>query len=578
MRYEKQILEAYAKLGFQPRDKQAAQCDEIVRAFLDEGNRTVVLSAPTGTGKSIIGAVTAEVIHSIKYPDSEHGASFLLTATNVLADQYSYTFDGIEGFHIIKGARNYACKALSTVQEPVDAESCAIQLFRKQNMRDMMDTYCSQCEYQKSREAKSKSRHLITNYSFYFIDRLYAQHPIARRSICVFDEAHLVNDLFVEHNSVYVSEKRLKITADEAMEHLQLGHSDLFTSLRKIKDNLAAGKITDKNYQTYARALLECYEMISNSARAKAESNIRNHGKYLQLSRLSKKYYNLGCKIDDLLRFQYPHVFEYKPKDLQKGQNEHEMSIKPIFVGEMFQALDNADYNLLMSATISEGLTKRTMMLPEPIKHICLEPHFPPKNKQIVFFKPQLLNYNSMKDEETVKQLCANVWQIVDHHAQRGERGLILAPSFNIVQSVAGTLRGMGGKYEIFEQQKGQPLAEVLHYFKQYDHGPAVLLTPSGFEGVDLPGDLSRFQIVVKAPFGSLGEKRMQHILDVYPDIYSLLALMKIVQGAGRSVRSSDDYAVTYFLDTAIQRLWSSSQNVWKSEFSTTFKSQLSQD
>ena len=117
---------------------------------------------------------------------------------------------------------------------------------------------------------------------------------------------------------------------------------------------------------------------------------------------------------------------------------------------------------------------------------------------------------------------------------------------------------------------------EVLEQFKAYK-GPAVILTPSGFEGIDLPGDLSRFQILCKAPFGSLGDKRVAHILNVYPDIYSLTTLMKVTQGAGRSVRSAEDWATTYCLDMGIQRLWSKN-NAWADEFSTSYTSQLADD
>jgi Rad3-related DNA helicase len=91
------------------------------------------------------------------------------------------------------------------------------------------------------------------------------------------------------------------------------------------------------------------------------------------------------------------------------------------------------------------------------------------------------------------------------------------------------------------------------------------------FEGVDLPGNLSRFQVIVKAPYPSLADKRMKFILDKYQSLYNLIATMKLVQGAGRSVRSADDYAVTYCLDQNAQRLFSSSQNIWKDEFNLRF-------
>jgi len=580
MRYEKQILEAFDRIGFKPRDNQVQSCDRILTSFLDEGFKNVILSAPTGTGKSIIGAVVAEVAHTIKHPDDNAGASFLLTATNVLAHQYHDTFvddtkPADEGFYIVKGGGNYECAALSSPEEPQTAEVCSIRIFQKTGMDDTIQRYCNSCEYLFSRTMKAKARHLITNYAYYFLDRLFATYPMAPRTVCVFDEVHLMNDLFTEQKSIFLSEKRIDAFTKEIAEELSLGNTEVFRDLKLLKDHLVAGKIDDSNYNTYLRTMLRAYNLVWQSAEKDAQRNIRSHSKYVKLTRLAKKYHNLTCAIDDLFLFEYPHVFEYKKKDPKKGQNDHEMTVKPIFVGEMFEALDNADHNLLMSATVSEQYIKRTMTLPGTTKHIRLEPTFAPENKKVIFFKPQSLNYESMKKPETVKKICATAYQIVEHHTEKGERGMILCPSFVVVQSIAETLRQMGGKYKVFEHERGQKLADKLEEFKAYRAGPAVLLTPSGFEGIDLPGDLSRYQIIVKAPYGSLGDKRIKVILENYPDIYSLTTLMKITQGAGRSVRSSEDYATTYMLDTGIQRLWSAKNNEWADEFATTYTSQL---
>ena len=39
---------------------------------------------------------------------------------------------------------------------------------------------------------------------------------------------------------------------------------------------------------------------------------------------------------------------------------------------------------------------------------------------------------------------------------------------------------------------------------------PTILVSPSLMEGIDLVDDLSRFQIIVKVPYASLGDKHVK--------------------------------------------------------------------
>ena len=582
MKYEQEILAAYERVGFKPRDNQVHHISRIIEAFKDRKVKNLVLSAPTGTGKSIIGVIVSEVMHEMNHPGQREHASFLLTATNALTEQYHESFgDGGRdtNFVLIKGASNYECSALTTPSEVFFADVCGLPAFRKAGLQDFIDRHCNSCEYRRSRQARVTARHLVTNYSYFFVDRMYASNPLAPRTVTVFDEAHLLNDLFVEHNAVYFSEKRLQQIIDEVAEHLKLGSTEVFKNLKLIREGLIKGMITEETYPTFLDVLKDCYTEIHVAAKAEADRNTRNQNAFTRFSRMSTKYHGLSCKIDDLFLYQYPAVFEYKKKDVAKGQNDHEASVKPIFVGEMFEILNNAEHNLLMSATITSEYASKTLQMSGTTEYLRLDPQFPPENKKVIFYKPQTLNYTTMKDPKVVKTLCANVWQIVDHHTRVGQRGIILCPSFAVVESITGTLRNMNVSTKIFEHRRGEKLADVVEMFKAYPvNKPAILLTPSGYEGVDLPGDLSRFQIIVKCPYASLGDKRIKTIMDQYPTLYQLGALQKITQGAGRSVRSSDDWATTYMLDTAIQRLWQTGLNEWKNEFVTSFSSTLTHE
>jgi Rad3-related DNA helicase len=68
-------------------------------------------------------------------------------------------------------------------------------------------------------------------------------------------------------------------------------------------------------------------------------------------------------------------------------------------------------------------------------------------------------------------------------------------------------------------------------------------------EGVDLHGELSRFQVVCKVPYPYLGDPLIRKRMNKFSGWYPMQVAKTIVQAVGRSVRSKDDKAVTYILD-----------------------------
>jgi Rad3-related DNA helicase len=94
-----------------------------------------------------------------------------------------------------------------------------------------------------------------------------------------------------------------------------------------------------------------------------------------------------------------------------------------------------------------------------------------------------------------------------------------------------------------------------------------VLMGPSILEGLDLASDKSRLQIFLKVPFPSLGDKFVSAKMNFQPDWYSWKTTCSILQGVGRSVRSKDDWCVTYFLDGCLTDLLRRSRKNFPSEF-----------
>lgn len=574
MNFQNEIEQAFENIGFRSRDNQVEYVSEIINALINENIQDVILNAPTGTGKSIIAAAAAETLALLDI-DKNPLASIILMHNNALVKQYSDTFSSNPNFLMLKGANRYKCEVISsqsTDGENHSAEECIhyVMLKHSHEMSKFLDE-CKTCEYLDVKSKKNLIRHLITNYSYYFVDRMFADN-LQKRLVTIFDEAHTLNDVFTEHNAIYLSVVRLNKIAEEITDHLKLGKTDVFLNLKKIRDDLHSGKLNESSYKKYLQPLYHCYKSISEQANDEMIRNERNFHKFTKFSRLYKKYFNLGCKVGDLLDYDYEHV-------AQLNKEEKELSIKPIFIGSMFnQVLRYSRWNIFMSATITDKYMVKTLELdPSKVKLIQFPPNFDPDNKKIIFFKPLALNYNSMKQEETMQKLDKNVLEITKHHGTKKEKGIILTPSFAVTERLANYLRKYASKIFIFEHERGQKLESILSEFRDWDL-PSVLLSPSMFEGIDLPDDASRFQIFVKAPYASLGDKRIKYILDNYPDIYELITLKRIVQGSGRSVRSKEDFAVTYMLDVNIQRLWRSPQNIWKNEFSVVQKSSFMEE
>ena len=74
-------------------------------------------------------------------------------------------------------------------------------------------------------------------------------------------------------------------------------------------------------------------------------------------------------------------------------------------------------------------------------------------------------------------------------------------------------------------------------------------------EGIDLIGDLSRFQIICKVPYPNcFDDEQLARRVEIDRPYYTWLTALKLVQSYGRSVRSPTDTADTYILDESIYK------------------------
>ena len=542
------ILEAYESLKFKPRGNQVEIIESVLKAFLIDKKRSVVLNAGTGVGKSIIGAVISTVIGECSQADL---SSIMLTGTNILAKQYHESFEDLDPYRFfqIKGAANYPCAFMESqpsAQSKTAEECVASKLHESEYNR-----YCRGCEYNSAKKKVNSVHNLITNYSYFFLSQLASGHLKARQ-LHIFDEAHLMNDLFCNYTEIRVASDLL----DKYIKELQETNGkcqEEAAGLVLVKKMLENKEIGENNYMQVLGILQKLYKScattLSNQAAELEKVDILASAKF---AKIGKKFENLYGRINDLFVNEYDHVFDDATPNV--------LVVKTIFVNKMIDQL-LTKYNLFMSATITKNFAFETLGLdPDETEFIQTEAVFPPENKPLFFIGKHNLNYTAMKDPEIIDELKRQTKTIIDFH--KDDKGLIIVPSFYLGSQMVYGLRST----TVFEHRSGTNLNDLVSRFKSFK-GPAVLVSPSIFEGLDFSGDDSRYQIIVKSPFPSLGDKRIKYIADHYPTIYQEMTLLKILQGIGRSIRSPEDYACSYFLDNTSKKLYDSKLNLWKSHY-----------
>ena len=77
-----------------------------------------------------------------------------------------------------------------------------------------------------------------------------------------------------------------------------------------------------------------------------------------------------------------------------------------------------------------------------------------------------------------------------------------------------------------------------------------VIVAPAMAEGFDLKNDLARFQVIAKVPWPSLGDRVMKRRMELDDNYYAWCTALKLVQSYGRAVRSKEDWAYCYIIDS----------------------------
>jgi len=468
---------------------------QAIWKHFSEGKKIVVLEAPTGTGKSGIGLTIARAFESVYYA----------TAQKILQDQYTREFGGT-AMTVLKGRNAYQC---SYGETHCDEAPCMVN----KELRKLHP----ECSYTQAVQKALAAPIMLCNF-----DSLYYQYKFGwflgkKRELLVVDEGHLIESKFMSFVEVKLQTGQLPSCRSLPPEARGDNTSLLLPFLKRCWGEAAAE--------------VESYEGAQTITKAQAR----------RLQTLS----SLVSKLDTLL-VDLPVNPTGWVHQIEHGFRGDALVVKPVFVDKWVQQdlFSCADKVLIMSATIVsiEHWASSLGVNRDDVAFIRSDSPFPIENRPIHL---RYVGSMSMKNvQETLPKAMGEVRALLEEH--QGERGIIHTHSYKLEQAIRNSIKDSRLTYK-----NGDVNAMLAEHERKSD---SVIVAPGLAEGLDLKEELSRFQIVLKVPYPSLGDPQMKRRFELSKSYYGFRTMLTLVQEYGRSVRSETDHAETYVLDSDFER------------------------
>lgn len=485
-----------------------------------QGYKYIILEAGTGTGKSAIATTLAKMYES----------AYILTMTKQLQSQYSNEFD----FPLVKGRGNFACLN-SNLDATCDMGTCkttptssnffcSFGVAKNPTLDAELafeDSYggavfyqsSNHCHYWNQKANAINSPITLMNYDYAIVELNYVKH-FAPRSLLILDEAHNI-------------ENKLMATMEVTLYNRTL-EKDI--NKRISDETLKNGELED--WKMEIDAIRDSYEDIDLKDVTKNKADrIRS-----TISRLKTLSNNL----------------EKEPKNWVIDAEEAGVVFKPLRVHHY--AKDNllkyGDVVIFMSATIlsHKMFSKWLGLNPNEVYHIKVDSPFTKEKRPIILNLAGKMSANRIKN--TAPKTIPILQEILKKH--ENDKGLIHTHSYKCQQYIVNNLYN---SRLISHSSKNRE--QILNFFEK-DENPLVLVSPSMSEGVDLPYDKCRFQIIYKMPFPYLGDKQVNMRMKRDKKWYAYKTVMTLMQAYGRGMRAEDDSCYTYIIDSDINMLFKS--------------------
>jgi Rad3-related DNA helicase len=456
-----------------------------------------IISAPVGVGKSLIAMTISNAMND----------AHILTPYKDLQRQYASAFT--DGVAVIAGKSNYDCtfkhpEEARAIYKIIDSRQLPARNFRRiscgseerpcttQSGRfECLESGVQECPFDYAMRLAQTTRIAVHNVMGFCYHAALGE-KFSVRDVIIVDEAHAVEDV-LRNVGVY----ELELTPGEV-------------------DILDIGKRTIPNAARLADKFMEIRKI--REALDSTLPDLPLEGRYAEMS-----------KEDGSGR-----VLKLIPKSTGPfGQR---------FIGAFGRK------RVFLSGSISDKdhLRRSLGLSPERTFFMNMDRSpFPVENRLIVIPHHLAISMGFGNRDDNHETLVEGMKEILGRHS--GQKGVIHSNSYDLTKRV-GAVLGERVTYAHSGREHQKTLSGFLA-----TSSPKVLVSPAVSEGVDLKGDLARFQMVLTlSNFPPI-------MKEIYGDEYFKMNTRKsmetLMQQVGRVTRSGEDYGITYILDSRALKL-----------------------
>ena len=561
---------AAQRLGFPHADFRAGQraLAESVYKAVSTG-RCLMAQAPTGIGKTIgtifplLKALAPQKLDKVFFLTAKTpGRKLALDATQVLyASHPDLSLRVLELVardkaceHLDKACHGESCPLAKGFYDRLPAARIAaskVRLLDQRNLRDVALAH-DVCPYYLSQEMSRWADLVVADYNYYFDfgAMLFGLAQLNQWRVAVLvDEAHNLVERARSMYSASLDQYSLKTLRDTAPEPLNKPLQRLNREWNALhKDQLAP-------YQAYATRPEKLLQALSLCTSAMGEY-FNDHPEALA-GDLQAFYFEAlqFAKVAELFNEHF--IFDISKRQFSGKRSSSTLCLRNVVPAEFIRPrLTAARSSVLFSATLSPRHYYADLLgLPADTAWIDVESPFNAEQLHV-----RIVDEISTRFVHRDASLKPIVELIAAQFAQHPGNYLAFFSSFDYLQQVAHLLAEHYPHIPLWQQSRGMAEGErqaFLDQFTQHSQGVGFAVLGGAFgEGIDLPGSrligafIATLGLPQLNPVNEQMKLRMGAIFGAgYDYTYLYPGIQKVVQAAGRVIRSQHDRGVVMLID-----------------------------